>query len=108
MGIAVTFSSLAQGQTATNRNRLWYTQPAANWNQALPIGNGRIGGMIFGNPAIERVQLNEATIWGGGPNNTIDSAARPHIDEVRALLAQKKYAEAQTAANKYLGPKGNY
>jgi alpha-L-fucosidase 2 len=107
LGITVAFSSLAQGQTANNRNKLWYTQPAANWNQALPIGNGRIGGMIFGNPAMERVQLNEATIWGGGPNNTIDSAARPHIEEVRALLAQKKYAEAQTAANKYLGPKGN-
>jgi len=107
LGITVAFSSLAQGQTANNRNKLWYTQPAANWNQALPIGNGRIGGMIFGNSAMERVQLNEATIWGGGPNNTIDSAARPHIKEVRELLAQKKYAEAQTAANKYLGPKGN-
>ncbi|HEX8021735.1 glycoside hydrolase family 95 protein [Mucilaginibacter sp.] len=107
LGIAIAFSSVAQGQTEINRNRLWYAQPAANWNQALPIGNGRIGGMIFGTPALERVQLNEATIWGGGPNNTIDSAARTHVDEVRALLAQKEYPEAQQAANKYLGPKGN-
>ncbi|NOW96401.1 glycoside hydrolase N-terminal domain-containing protein [Mucilaginibacter sp. SG564] len=90
-----------------NRCRLWYSKPATSWNEALPIGNGYIGGMIFGNAQQERVQLNESTIWGGGPNNNIDSAAKPHIEEIRALLFQKKYEEAQAAANKYLGPKGN-
>jgi alpha-L-fucosidase 2 len=90
-----------------NRYKLWYKQAAVNWNEALPIGNGFIGGMVFGNPSQERVQLNEATIWGGGPNNNIDLSAQSHIVEVRTLLAQKKYAEAQEAANKYLGPKGN-
>jgi alpha-L-fucosidase 2 len=89
------------------RYKLWYNKPAANWNAALPIGNGYIGGMVFGNPAQERVQLNESTIWGGGPNNNIDSAAAPHVAEVRALLARKKYVEAQQVANKFLGPKGN-
>jgi alpha-L-fucosidase 2 len=63
--------------------------------------------MIFGGVQQERIQLNESTIWGGAPNNNIDSAAKPHIEEVRVLLAQKKYLEAQAAANKYLGPKGN-
>ena len=95
--------------TATNQGRykLWYNQPAKNWNEALPLGNGFIGAMVFGDAKNERIQLNESTIWGGGPNNTIDSGARPNIDKVRALLAEKKYAEAQELANSKLGPKGN-
>ncbi|HEY9195614.1 MAG TPA: glycoside hydrolase N-terminal domain-containing protein, partial [Mucilaginibacter sp.] len=92
---------------STGRYKLWYDQPAKNWNEALPVGNGFIGGMIFGDVKNERVQLNESTIWGGGPNNTIDSNARPYINQVRQLLAEKKYAEAQTLANSKLGPKGN-
>lgn len=91
----------------TQRYKLWYDKPANNWNEALPIGNGTIGGMVFGNAAQERIQLNESTIWGGGPNNNLDSAAAPHVAEVRALLAQKKYVEAQEVASKFLGPKGN-
>jgi len=109
------FSAIAQKnkpvvKTADNepqRYKLWYNKPAGNWNEALPIGNGTIGGMVFGTTAQERVQLNESTIWGGGPNNNLDSAAAPHVAEVRALLAQKKYVEAQQAASKYLGPRGN-
>ena len=89
------------------RNILWYKSPAANWNEALPIGNGFVGAMIFGNAQQERLQLNECTIWGGGPNNNIDSAARPYINELRALLAERKYDEAQKLANARLGPKGN-
>jgi len=89
------------------RYKLWYNKPAKNWNEALPIGNGFIGAMVFGNVQNERIQLNESTIWGGGPNNTIDSNARPYISQVRALLAGKKYAEAQELANNKLGPKGN-
>ena len=94
-------------QVDDSRYKLWFEQPASNWNEALPIGNGYIGGMVFGNPALERVQLNESTIWGGGPNNNLDSSAYPHVLEVRALLSQKKYEEAQLTANQYLGPKGN-
>ncbi|WP_285059784.1 glycoside hydrolase family 95 protein [Pedobacter ginsengisoli] len=94
-------------QAQTDRNKLWYDKPASNWNEALPIGNGFIGGMIFGRPEKERIQLNESTIWAGGPNSNIDTAARTNIDEVRRLLAQKKYLEAQIVANSKLGPKGN-
>ena len=89
------------------RQQLWYTKPANNWNEALPIGNGFIGGMIFGGMEHERIQLNESTIWAGGPNNNIDPEAGNSITEVRALLAQKKYVEAQELANRKLGPKGN-
>jgi alpha-L-fucosidase 2 len=63
--------------------------------------------MVFGDVINERVQLNESTIWAGGPNNTIDSGARPYINQVRQLLSEKKYAEAQAIANSKLGPKGN-
>jgi len=92
---------------AQSKNILWYDKPAANWNEALPIGNGYIAAMVFGATQLERLQLNESTIWGGGPNNTVDSAAKPYINQVRALLVQKKYLEAQQLANKQLGPKGN-
>jgi len=97
----------AYSQGKTGRNVLWYDKPATNWNEALPIGNGFIGGMIFGSPEKERIQLNESTIWAGGPNSNIDTGARVNIDEVRKLLVQKKYVEAQDLANRKLGPKGN-
>jgi alpha-L-fucosidase 2 len=111
--ITINFPALVTAQKRdaevnnTKKYKLWYDKPASNWNEALPVGNGFIGGMIFGNPQQERVQINESTIWGGGPNNTIDSVARPYIDQVGALLLQKKYAEAQALANKALGPNGN-
>jgi alpha-L-fucosidase 2 len=92
---------------AQNKNILWYDKPAGNWNDALPIGNGYIAAMVFGNSGQERLQLNESTIWGGGPNNTVDSTARQYIDQVRHLLEQKKNVEAQQLANQNLGPKGN-
>lgn len=104
---AITMCSASYAQTESGRNQLWYDKPAANWNEALPIGNGFIGGMIFGSLEKERIQLNESTIWAGGPNSNIDTAAKANIDEVRRLLAQKKYIEAQTVANNRLGPKGN-
>ncbi|MGV8880455.1 MAG: glycosyl hydrolase family 95 catalytic domain-containing protein [Sphingobacteriaceae bacterium] len=100
--------SFANPQPAVQgRNLLWYNKPAANWNEALPIGNGFIGGMIFGGTTQDRIQLNESTIWAGGPNSNIDTTAKTAIDEVRSLLFQKKYVEAQTVANKKLGPVGN-
>ena len=51
-----------------NSHLLWYTQPAATWMQALPVGNGRFGAMVFGDPHQERIQLNEDSMWPGGPD----------------------------------------
>ena len=51
--------------------KLWYNQPAKQWVEALPIGNGRLGAMVFGDPSKEVIQLNENTIWGGQPNRMI-------------------------------------
>jgi alpha-L-fucosidase 2 len=89
------------------RYSLWYDKPASNWNEALPIGNGFLGAMVFGDVQTERLQLNEGTIWAGGPNNTVDSAAAPYIREIRSLLEAKDYGRAQSVANQHLGPKGN-
>ncbi|MCJ8208614.1 glycoside hydrolase N-terminal domain-containing protein [Mucilaginibacter sp. RS28] len=101
---SLAFASVGNGQ---GRYKLWYTKPAANWNEALPLGNGHLGAMVFGGVAEERLQLNESTIWAGGPNNTVDSLAAKYITQVRTLLKEKKYKEAQQLANQHLGPKGN-
>ena len=54
---------------------LWYRQPARQWNAALPVGNGRIGAMVFGDPAKERIALNECTFWSGRPHDYNDPQA---------------------------------
>ncbi len=79
--------------------RLWYRQPAEAWTEALPIGNGRLGAMIFGGVAHERVQLNEDTLYAGGPYDPSDPGARIALPRVRELIAAGKYAEAQALAN---------
>lgn len=108
MVILLLLSSVqAQQKNSSERYKLWYNKPASTWTEALPLGNGFIGGMVFGNVQNERIQLNESTIWGGGPNSTIDSGARPTIMQVRTLLAEKKYEAAQALANNKLGPVGN-
>lgn len=78
---------------------LWYRQPASTWTEALPIGNGRLGAMIFGGVEQERLQLNEDTLWTGGPYNPVNSQARAALPEVRRLIAAGRYAEAEALAD---------
>ena len=85
--------------------RLWYDQPAQTWTQALPIGNGVMGGMVFGTPAVEHIQLNEETIWAGQPNNVINPNAKGALPEVRRLIFEGKYKEAQDLANAQVMPR---
>ncbi len=80
--------------------KLWYNAPASNWNEALPLGNGRLGAMVFGNPAQENIQLNEATLWAGGPHKNANANAKNVLAEIRALIFNKKYEEAHAMANK--------
>ena len=84
--------------------RLWYDQPAQTWTQALPIGNGVMGGMVFGTPAVEHIQLNEETIWAGQPNNVVNPSAKEALPEVRRLIFEGKYKEAQDLANQKVMP----
>ncbi|RAV98209.1 glycoside hydrolase family 95 protein [Pseudochryseolinea flava] len=74
IAITIFFASLVT-EIQAQQHQLWYDKPAANWNEALPIGNGRIAAMIFGGPGQERLQLNEETVWAGEPGNNIPSTA---------------------------------
>ena len=89
---------------AAAQYRLWYDRPAQTWTQALPVGNGVIGGMVFGTPAVEHIQLNEETIWAGQPNNVINSHAKEALPKVRQLIFEGKYKEAQDLANAKVMP----
>ncbi|MDR1224532.1 MAG: glycoside hydrolase family 95 protein, partial [Tannerella sp.] len=62
-----------------NNWKLWYNAPAEKWVEALPLGNGRLGVMVFGNPAREKLQLNEETVWAGQPNSNANPDAREAI-----------------------------
>lgn len=73
---------------------LWYRQPAAVWTEALAIGNGRLGAMVFGGVARERLQLNEDTLWAGGPYDQCNTNALAALPEVRQLIFDGKYDEA--------------
>lgn len=87
--------------------KLWYDKPAAVWTEALPLGNGRLGAMVFGTPGVEQIQLNEETIWAGRPNNNANPDALEYIPKVRELVFAGKYLEAQTLATEKVMAKTN-
>jgi alpha-L-fucosidase 2 len=84
--------------------RLWYPRPAGEWVEALPLGNGRLGVMVFGGVARERLALNEDTLWSGGPREWDNPEALKALPEVRRLVFEGKYAEADQAAKRMMGP----
>ena len=77
---------------------LWYQQPAEAWTEALPIGNGRLGAMVFGGVAHERLQLNEDTLWAGSPYDPTNPEARGALDDVRRLIFAGRYQDANAEA----------
>ncbi len=78
-----------------NRNILWYDKPADDWNEALPIGNGTLGGMIFGRINSEIIQLNEDSVWYGGPQDRNNPDALKYLPEIRKLILEGNIDEAQ-------------
>jgi alpha-L-fucosidase 2 len=80
--------------------KLWYLHPAKQWVEALPVGNGRLGAMIFGNPSEERIQLNESTVWAGSPYNNANPKALKALPVIRKLIFEGDYEKAQGMANK--------
>ena len=101
--ICFAFLSLAgYAKTATHSNTLWYNQPAKVWEEALPIGNGRLGAMVFGNPFHETIQLNEESLWSGAPINSNNPAAREHLDKIRELVLDHNYVEANNLVARYM------
>ncbi|WP_205959876.1 glycoside hydrolase family 95 protein [Flammeovirga aprica] len=81
------------------QHKLWYDAPASNWNEALPIGNGRIGAMVHGDPVKENIQMNEATLWSGSPHSNDNPDAKDALTTIRTLLFNDKYEEAHRLAN---------
>lgn len=84
----------AQPTTAPNPLSLWYNQPADQWIKALPVGNGRLGAMIFGNVENERLQLNEDTLWAGGPYDPVNPEALAALPEAQKLVFEGQYKAA--------------
>lgn len=97
-------SSNREGGEDWTQWKLHYTRPAENWNAALPIGNGRLGAMVFGGVQEDVLQLNEDTLWSGYPRDTSNPKALEALPGVRRLLFEGKYAEATQAAKAIQGP----
>ena len=95
-------SNNIQIDSSENPMKLWYDEPAAIWEEALPVGNGRLGAMVFGDPYKEVIQLNEETVWAGEPGNNIQDEIKDHFPEIRQLIYDGKYKEAENLAYKYL------
>lgn len=92
---------LTTGVSAQNEQylKLWYTQPAKQWVEALPVGNGRLGAMVYGDPSKELIQLNENTVWAGSPYRNDNPDAKEALPEVRRLIFEGKYKEAHDIVN---------
>ena len=82
---------------------LWYRQPATQWGGALPLGNGRLGAMVFGGTGLERIGLNEDTLWSGGPYESSTEVSQQTRDQIKALMFAGKFREAQGLDNKLQG-----
>ncbi len=78
---------------------LWYARPATQWVEALPLGNGRLGAMVWGGARNERIQVNEDTLYAGGPHESTPTTAAAALPQVRELLFAGRYAEAEALAN---------
>ena len=75
--------------------RLWYTAPARTWVEALPVGNSRMGAMVYGGTEYEQLQLNEESFWAGRPHNNNSPRLRENLDSIRSLIFSGRYGEAQ-------------
>ena len=91
-----------------NTERLWYDKPASIWLEALPVGNGRLGGMVYGGTREDEIQLNEDSFWSGGPHNNNSSTSANYLEQVRNLIFSGKEQEAENLINQQFikGPHG--
>lgn len=96
--------ALATAAVAADSLQLKYARPAERWTEALPVGNGRLGAMVFGGLAAEHLQLNEATLWSGAPRDWNNPAAREILPQVRAAIFAGDYVKAGELCKKMQGP----
>jgi len=98
--------SVNHNDEAWSHLRLWYNKPAQKWTEALPVGNGRLGAMVYGTVENERLQLNEDTLWAGQPIERDRVGAYKYLPEARRLIFEGKYAEAQKIMQReFMGPR---
>ena len=95
IAILLLFITILPAGTSKNEMKLWYNKPASEWVEALPIGNGRLGAMIYGGVSEEQIQFNEETLWTGEPHEYHNEGAVNYLDTVRQLLFEGKQIEAQ-------------
>ncbi|RZJ00715.1 MAG: glycoside hydrolase family 95 protein [Brevundimonas sp.] len=100
-GLAPLAARRAEAEPLNADLKLWYRQPAAAWVEALPVGNGRLAAMVFGGVERERLQLNDDTLWGGGPYDPANPRAREGIPRLRELIEEERWGEARDFATAY-------
>lgn len=104
----ITLLSLLILSSCTNQTRknsdyvIWFDKPAKEWTEALPLGNGRLGAMIFGDTRIERIQVNEESLWGGNKIANDNPDALEHLPEIRKLILKGDIPKAMELADKYI------
>lgn len=86
--------------------KLWYDHPATIWEEALPLGNGHLGAMVWGGPEHEELQLNDEEVWAGSPHNNANPLAAEHLDEIRQLIFENRNEEAQQLCGQYISSQG--
>ncbi|MDL2255748.1 glycoside hydrolase family 95 protein [Parabacteroides sp. OttesenSCG-928-K15] len=106
--LCMTMVSCQEKELQINENpslSYYFSTPASAWNEAIPIGNGRMGGMVFGGVGLEKIQTNDDTFWSGEPRDLQKPGTHQYLPEIRKLIYEDKTAEAQKLINQYmLGP----
>ena len=101
---------MCTGMTVQSQQKaiLWYDSPAQHWEEALPLGNGRLGAMVYGDPVNEEIQLNEETVSAGSPYKNYNSEAKEALPAIRKLIFDGNYAEAQLMAGEKILSKNGF
>src|SRR5436190_1832501 len=95
--------AIAQSEQASDALTLWYRQAATQWTEAVPVGNGRLGAMVFGGLDEDRIQINEASLWGGGVHNYANPEAHGHLARLQELIFAGHVAEAEKLSAEMMG-----
>ena len=103
--IVIVFLSSLNLSAQDKKLKMWYDKPAIIWNEALPVGNGRIAAMIYGDPLNEKLTLNEDTFWSGGPSRNDNPDGLKGLDSIRYYIFAGNYRRANTLSNQYLTAK---
>jgi len=102
LSLSVLIGSCNREPSGTYPLKLWYKQPAKIWEEALPVGNGRLGAMVFGDIKKERIQLNEESLWAGSPINNNNPEAFKNLPEIRRLLLNGENDKAYSLSERTL------